>query len=397
MNLTLRGWACLIGGALWAAFAVAAGTPGLAFPGLFLAALPLVALVTMIPARVRAQARRRLADTPVTVGQPFAWHVDLRLGGWNPGGDGDLAETVAPALGASLSVPFPTGAAARRMSVTLQAAAAWRGRHQIGPSTLTVRHTLGLARTRLSVPDTDSVLVMPPVYPLGPGAGMPAADGGASSTSQRAGITGVDDAMIRDYRVGDDIRRVHWRSTARLGDLMVRGEENTWDPQACLILDTRSHAYGDARPDARFEAAVSLIASLAVHLLRRGYRVALADTSGGMLALDADPVLAEREALVWLADIGCDGASWALDDGLAELSGYLVAAVLADVDEDTVRRLTGAVPRGSSRWALALAGSAPLDVGDVDLFRDAGWSCAPVTSATPAYEAWQPCLSGAAR
>jgi uncharacterized protein (DUF58 family) len=56
-------------------------------------------------------------------------------------------------------------------------------------------------------------------------------------------VHGEDDVSTRAYRHGDDLRKVHWRATARTGELMVRMEERPWRAQAALLLDTRVHAH----------------------------------------------------------------------------------------------------------------------------------------------------------
>ena len=53
----------------------------------------------------------------------------------------------------------------------------------------------------------------------------------------------IADASTREYRHGDDLRKVHWKSTARTGELMVRREEQPWESRATVVLDTR--AYGN--------------------------------------------------------------------------------------------------------------------------------------------------------
>ena len=393
----MRGWTCLLGGGLWVAGGFLVGVPSLIAPGLFLMALPLVCLVALIPARLGASARRRVPELPSMVGRPFTWHVDLRLGGWNPGGEGELTETVSPGLGEPFAVQFRTGPAAREVTFAMRAVPAWRGEHTIGPGLVIVQHPLRLAAARVPVPHVDSMLATPRVYALGSGRGLPASDSGAQSSLNRAGVTGVDDAMVREYRMGDDIRRIHWRSTARLGELMVRSEEGAWDPHACLILDTRADAFGIDRPDSRFESAVTQVASMAVHLLRQGYRLVLADTSGNIHQFDPDPAIAEQEALVVLAEVQPDGGPWSLHDDLSEMGGYFVAAVLGNVDEQTVLRLTGQVPHGNGRWALVMEHRHRTGLEVIDLFRDAGWSCVPVRRGTPPYQAWQHCLSGVSR
>ncbi len=73
----------------------------------------------------------------------------------------------------------------------------------------------------------------------------------------------------RGYRYGDDLRRVHWRSTARYGELMVRREEQPQRARCTVLLDTRVVAYEGAGPDSAFEWAVSGAASVLVHMLER--------------------------------------------------------------------------------------------------------------------------------
>ena len=84
----------------------------------------------------------------------------------------------------------------------------------------------------------------------------------------------------RGYRHGDDLRRVHWRSTARYGELMVRREEQPHRARCTVLLDTRRDAYFGAGPDSAFEWAVSGAASVATHMLERGYAVRLLTDTG---------------------------------------------------------------------------------------------------------------------
>ena len=61
-----------------------------------------------------------------------------------------------------------------------------------------------------------------------------------ATTGPRAFATGsAEDVTVREYRQGDDLRRVHWRSSAKLGELMVRREEQPWQSRATLFLDNR--------------------------------------------------------------------------------------------------------------------------------------------------------------
>src|SRR3712207_7749235 len=49
--------------------------------------------------------------------------------------------------------------------------------------------------------------------------------------------------LTRAYRHGDDLRKVHWRATARTGELMVRLEERPWRAEATPFLDTPARGH----------------------------------------------------------------------------------------------------------------------------------------------------------
>ena len=56
-------------------------------------------------------------------------------------------------------------------------------------------------------------------------------------------LHGEDDQSIREYRDGDDLRRIHWPATARTGDLMVRQEDRPARRRAMILLDPRAGAH----------------------------------------------------------------------------------------------------------------------------------------------------------
>ena len=75
---------------------------------------------------------------------------------------------------------------------------------------------------------------------------------------------------------GDDLRRVHWRSTARWDELLVRQEERPWQGRATVLLDRRRGSHSAAS----FERAVSAAASVIVACWRRHFLLRLVDTTG---------------------------------------------------------------------------------------------------------------------
>jgi uncharacterized protein (DUF58 family) len=80
---------------------------------------------------------------------------------------------------------------------------------------------------------------------------------------------------------------VHWRSTARVGKLMVRREERPWQARATLLLDTRADAHRGEGPGSSFEWAISAIASVGAYAARRGYSVRMI-TDAGVAAAGAE-------------------------------------------------------------------------------------------------------------
>ena len=83
---------------------------------------------------------------------------------------------------------------------------------------------------------------------------------------------------------GDDLRRVHWRSSARVGELMVRREEQPWEAYATVLLDNRADAHRGNGRASSFESAVIAAASAVVHLEQHGYTIQLVTTDGVCVA-----------------------------------------------------------------------------------------------------------------
>ena len=128
----------------------------------------------------------------------------------------------------------------------------------------------------------------------------------------------------RAYRDGDELRRVHWRSTARYGELMVRREEQRWRNRAVLFLDTRQNGHGGRGPASSFEYAISAAASIGVHLAR--------EQIDGEFVTDAGAVKSAgsfEDALLDTLAVIRPSRSTSITDGLAQLpkdnSGLFIA------------------------------------------------------------------------
>ena len=159
-----------------------------------------------------------------------------------------------------------------------------RGRFAIGPATVGIADPFGLTSRMIVLPVIDDVTVRPRIHDLLPIGGAPGAR--RSAADRRAAVpvpaTAPDEFLaLREYQTGDDLRRVHWRSTARLGELMIREDESSWRPETVLVLDNRSAGY---RAD-DYEAAIEAVASIGVRLLRTGHGCEIVTTAGRRLGV----------------------------------------------------------------------------------------------------------------
>lgn len=91
------------------------------------------------------------------------------------------------------------------------------------------------------------------------------------------GQHGSDFYAVREYRMGDDLRRVHWPSTARLDDLMIRQEETPSQGRLTVAVDLRPSAWAEGG----LETALSAAASVAEVALAEGLLVRLLTSTGG--------------------------------------------------------------------------------------------------------------------
>ncbi|HUH08677.1 MAG TPA: DUF58 domain-containing protein [Egibacteraceae bacterium] len=150
-----------------------------------------------------------------------------------------------------------------------------RGRYRIGPLRIRARDPLGLTEWVRQSTDGVEVVVYPRIEPLSDGRNPQSDHGSGASEARRLFTSGDEFHTMREYVSGDDLRQVHWPSTAHRGTLMIRQQELPWQPQATLLCDARAHAHEGAGPTSSLERAISATASLVCHLTDAQYRVRL--------------------------------------------------------------------------------------------------------------------------
>ncbi len=167
-----------------------------------------------------------------------------------------------------------------------------RGVYQVGPARIKVGDPLGLASSESSTGDVDELIVYPATESL---AGYPYVRGRdpsqMASRPEQSQRGGEDFFTLRSYRSGDDLRRVHWPSSAKLDELMIRQMENPWQSRALVFFDVRQRSYADVDT---FEKAVKGTASVVKHLVAGGFA---ADLWLGRELLDVSAYTAAMEAL----------------------------------------------------------------------------------------------------
>jgi uncharacterized protein (DUF58 family) len=147
-----------------------------------------------------------------------------------------------------------------------------RGVHPVPAIELVTGFPFGLVERRMRVQDASEVVVYPRVRAVRPAA-FELARGGGSAVRQSRGA-GDEFFSLRHYVRGDDLRRVAWKASARTGNLLVMELEHETSRYIACVFDNRLR---EESPEARerFEDAVELVASLAVTMLYRQYRVAI--------------------------------------------------------------------------------------------------------------------------
>lgn len=279
-GLTTRGRSFLAAGAAAAVCAYVLGQSELLRVGLLLALLPLICVAALHRTRHRVSGSRRL--TPARVPAGGEARVQLRMDNVSrmPTGLLMLQDRVPYVLGPRPRFVLDRVEPGGRREVSYRVRSDLRGRYPLGPLQLRLTDPFGMVELTRSFSAYDTLTVIPRTEALPPVRLSGESSGYGDGSRRSLALAGDDDVIPRTYRRGDDLRRVHWRSTARYGELMVRREEQPQRSRATVLLDTRQGAYEGAGPGSAFEWAVSGAASTLLHLLEHGFSVRLVTDTG---------------------------------------------------------------------------------------------------------------------
>ncbi|MFI8187946.1 DUF58 domain-containing protein [Streptomyces sp. NPDC085946] len=411
-GLTTRGRSFLAAGVAAAVCAYVLGQSDLLRVGLLLAVLPLVCATVLYRTRHRVAGSRRLSPARVPAGSEARVHLRMENVSRLPTGLLMLQDRVPYVLGPRPRFVLDRVEAGGRREVSYRVRSDLRGRYPLGPLQLRLSDPFGLCELTRSFSTYDTLTVVPRVEPLPPVRLSGEGQGYGEGRQRSLALAGEDDVIPRGYRYGDDLRRVHWRSTARYGELMVRREEQPQRARCTVLLDTRGIAFQGAGPDSAFEWAVAGAASVLVHMLERGLSVRLLTDTGDAVpgeggdgfsgasqeSADAAGLMMDTLAVIDHSDGA--GLSRAYDVLRGGGEGLLVA-FLGDLDEEQAavaarmrQRSSGAVAflLDSGTWGREPAGvPGPSDKGGerLRMLREAGWTVVGVPRGASVAELWR--------
>ena len=406
-GLTTRGRSFLAAAAAAGISAIVLGERDLLRVAVLLAALPLLAAAYVGRSRYKLACTRSLEPGRTPVGSSA--RVILRLQNMSrlPTGTLLLEDKLPYALGSRPRVVLERLGSHQASSVAYTVRADVRGRYPIGPLVIRLTDPFGLCELTRSFPSVDRLTVIPQVVPL-PAVRIGGEYAGTGDSRARSvAVHGEDDAATREYRRGDDLRRVHWRSTARTGELMVRREEQPWESRATVVLDTRVQAHRGEGPTASFEWAVSATASIAMHLRQAGYKLRLVTGSG----IDIDAYEGgEMLILDTLADVKLSQSgdiALLVEQVRRRSDGGLVVGVFGSLTVPEAEVLTGLRSNGATCIGFAIDSSTwvsmtPGERQEADrehaaaalALVHAGWRSVPVTHGSTLPNLWPAAARG---
>jgi uncharacterized protein (DUF58 family) len=210
-----------------------------------------------------------------------------------------------------------------------------RGIFPVGPLTIRRGDPLGLLLRGADEDDRSRLIVHPATHTVNP---FPSGvnrdlDGTPSGESSDSGIAF---SGLREYVPGDDLRLIHWRSSARVGELMVRYNVDNQQPRTAVILDTRAGLHDRQS----FEDAIRAAASVVMAAMSRRFPFTVRTTCG-QLADDRMSKTAVMDMFSGLepdttgeADLGTLGLRAAQDP-----SGLSLACITGRASVDDLRGL----------------------------------------------------------
>jgi uncharacterized protein (DUF58 family) len=406
-TLTTRGTAFAGGGAGLVLAGILLGQRDVTRVGVLVLALVGIALLLVNRHGLGLDVTRTVTPSRVAIDERSVVTARIRNTETSPSPISMAEESIDYALGDRPRFVVPALRPGTTHEVQYTVRSHTRGLHRLGPLRVRVKDPFGLALRATSVPGDAEVVVLPRVVPLTSGRSLGSGIGSEGSIPHMVALHGEDDQTVREYRDGDDLRRIHWPATARTGDIMVRQEDLPAKRRAVVLLDTRASGHGGSGRNSSLEWGVTTAASLLVHLVGTSYSVHLltADPSSETGVHQDDSVEPGLDTLARVQLGGDEGIRAQLHaaHGLTSQGGLVVyvGGPLSDDDAHTLAALrqpgstgVGLVVDPSSfgrtpHVARGHAASGPGPAGATTAsLRASGWTALAVDASTTPAAAW---------
>src|SRR6478672_7572985 len=275
-GFTTRASCLLAAGATALACGFLLGIVDLARAGVLALAVPLLSALLVLRSRVRIANRRRAEPQRAVSGDSVVMHLTISNRSLLPTGSLMLEDQLPNQMRGNARFVLDGLFSRESRTVSYRMPHLPRGRYRAGPLHIRLTDPFHLVDVRRSFTATSEIVVSPIVDRLRGVEPPRSMDVGDNAGSHSIGARGADDASTREYRTGDDLRKIHWRSSARTGALMVRQEERPWQGKLSVLLALRSAAHVDVlstdrghdeRLRSSLEWAVSAAASIGTYTI----------------------------------------------------------------------------------------------------------------------------------
>lgn len=212
-----------------------------------------------------------------------------------------------PEHGGEMVISLPRGSYGEW---TLRTLCLQRGKYNLGPLAIVSSDPLGLFQKTRWFGEAQPFTVYPSIVEL-PNFAVPSSDLPGDATSrQHTQVVTPAAAGIRDYMPGDSYSRVHWRTTARMGKLMVKEFEQEESAKVWIVLDMEEGAHRGSGPESSEECAVTAAASIADKYLQQGLPVGITAVGDIEVNLEPKPGLNQSDMIMnGLAEIKARGST----------------------------------------------------------------------------------------
>ena len=408
--LSARGVGLGTAGLVFGGLGVGLATPILVYCGVFMLSTFVVSCVWMLLSVNTfvsrfPYARREVTPHPLTAGVPGTVSVTIQSDGSRSGRWRrtvtqalDIREQAASELTGGMGTKASVARTENTLTLTYSLMPVKRGRWPLGPALVHTADPFGVLWADTAVGEAELIPVWPTVVDLSGTAG--ALMGHADRIVLGARTPSPDDASLRDYREGDDMRRVHWKSSARRGTMLVRSDERAGRRPATVLLDLPREPHA-------LEWSISAAASVALSVLGSGHPVRMLGAGinpDAVRHLGEQGSAASRSTLLnQTVDLVSPPSAAAATNNVVRAArqmrhdathGEVIVGVLEPLEREALDAL---VPIGDTgrAWALVRTSDETAETAKdtARALRRSGWRVATVTTSSDLATVWTSLLS----